>query len=695
MQRPAHLSPAAAPETKKGRKPKKRGKEHSGLGVVVHQQQEAFPAEPSAEMYSTGHSLQEHCENNPCYLCNDFDFPHVARHHNTKKWLPELTLRYNTSGENWMMIKGPVQRGMPEKDAGQKQFLAQRLSITDISAFLHMHGRPFVTALLNAACGLAPFPTLRSQQAGAGLANIPVAPQIVSTSSQSCPFQFTNPAAPFVFGGQDPSHEARTGQPPTTTPPPPGSKSRLKKKNGKKRTQTGEFVEGQVAAPARTVPCATAAASSSLPVATLPPSSRTEGPFYASPMFNVGQRLTSQQMDVQWRLQLQESITTLQQGQMNLEKSVTSLQVESSVSTYMVSLQLLNQGWSEAQIEEKIQAKREKQMASMTRGREPRAIATAGGTSATPLLLTEQTSGSLAKSDGSTRDESGPADDALNVDMDADKECGSQDLRTLAETVDASDDGAEPDIGKEQEREPRPCPEDSWVQGRKSFGSMRISDMMGEMHNRLLAQESAVVMPPFSRRVDAIHYLSHVCKDGLFAITKALGAKEEESEFSIRKVRSLGVSTQGDKFLLYQEDSLRSQTLDTKAPQAPVIPEGTVVWQLPDHMLFIKIWRMQSLKSLPLFLLIRDRNPSDATFLTRRRYHQDELGGCVNRAACSPAPPARTPDCTNRGRVHGHETPNFSVTAYSAPFRFDVSSSFLLPCARCEHAGSNSIVAPA
>ena len=234
-----------------------------------------------------------------------------------------------------MVIKGPVQRGMPDTDVGQKQFLAQRLSVTDISAFLHLHGRPFVTALLNAACGLTPFPTLRSQQAGAGLANIPVAPQVVSASSQSGGFQFTNPAAPFVFGGQDPSHEAQTGQPPTATPPPTGSKSRLKKKNGKKRTQTGETVESQVAAPARASPCAAAAAASSLPVATLTPSSRTEGPFYASPMFNVGQRLTSQQMDVQWRLQVQESITTLQQGQVNLEKSVTSLQVESSVSTYI------------------------------------------------------------------------------------------------------------------------------------------------------------------------------------------------------------------------------------------------------------------------------------------------------------------------------------------------------------------------
>ena len=328
------------------------------LGVVVHQQSEAFSAETSAEMYFTRHSLQEHCENNPCYLRNDFDFPHAARHHNIKKWPPELTLRYNTNRENWMVIKGPVQRGMPAEDAGQKQFLAQRLSIAALSTFRHLHGRNFVTALLNAACGLAPFPTLRSQQAGAGSANIPIAPQIVSTSSQSGGFQFASPPGPFVFGGQGPQQAALAEQASPTTTAPPDHKSKLKKRNGKKRTQTGEAVEGQVAAPARAVTIAATSASGSLPVAAVPPSGRTQETFYASPMFNVGQRLTPQQMDVQWRLQVQESITTLQQGQVNLEKSVTSLQVESSVSTYMVSLQLLNQGWSEAQIAEKIQAER-------------------------------------------------------------------------------------------------------------------------------------------------------------------------------------------------------------------------------------------------------------------------------------------------------------------------------------------------
>ena len=155
MQRQIHPSPVAAPKTKKGQKSKKRGKDKEDLGVVVHQQSEAFSAETSAEMYFTGHSLQGHCENNPCYLCNDFDFPHAARHHNIKKWPPEVTLRYNTNRENWMVIKGPVQRGMPAEDAGQKQFLAQRLSIADLSTFRHLHGRNFVTALLNAACGPA------------------------------------------------------------------------------------------------------------------------------------------------------------------------------------------------------------------------------------------------------------------------------------------------------------------------------------------------------------------------------------------------------------------------------------------------------------------------------------------------------------------------------------------------------------
>ena len=65
---------------------------------------------------------------------------------------------------------------------------------------------------------------------------------------------------------------------------------------------------------------------------------------------------------MQWRLQVQESITTLQQGEVHLERSVTSLQVESSNSTYMMSLHLVNQGWTEAQIEEKQQAEKKKQV---------------------------------------------------------------------------------------------------------------------------------------------------------------------------------------------------------------------------------------------------------------------------------------------------------------------------------------------
>ena len=43
VQRQENLLPAAAPETKKGRKSEKRVKEPSDQGVVVHQQQEAFP----------------------------------------------------------------------------------------------------------------------------------------------------------------------------------------------------------------------------------------------------------------------------------------------------------------------------------------------------------------------------------------------------------------------------------------------------------------------------------------------------------------------------------------------------------------------------------------------------------------------------------------------------------------------------
>ena len=72
--------------------------------------------------------------------------------------------------------------------------------------------------------------------------------------------------------------------------------------------------------------------ATSLPVATLAqvPSSGTS--FFPSPLFNIGRPGSHQQMEMQWRLQVQESITTLQRGQVYLEQSVTSLQVESSVS---------------------------------------------------------------------------------------------------------------------------------------------------------------------------------------------------------------------------------------------------------------------------------------------------------------------------------------------------------------------------
>ena len=67
----------------------------------------AAETQSSADMYFTGQSLQEHCEHNPCYLCNEFDEPHAARHHNIKKWPPELTTRYNINRENWMVVNVP------------------------------------------------------------------------------------------------------------------------------------------------------------------------------------------------------------------------------------------------------------------------------------------------------------------------------------------------------------------------------------------------------------------------------------------------------------------------------------------------------------------------------------------------------------------------------------------------------------
>ena len=87
----------------------------------------------------------------------------------------------------------------------------------------------------------------------------------------------------------------------------------------------------------------------SLPVATFAQTPGGSSSLFSAPVFNkcvqhIGQPGPHQQMDMQWRLQVQESITTLQQGQVHLERSVTSLQVESSVSTYMMSLHLVNQG---------------------------------------------------------------------------------------------------------------------------------------------------------------------------------------------------------------------------------------------------------------------------------------------------------------------------------------------------------------
>ena len=91
-------------------------------------------------------------------------------------------------------------------------------------------------------------------------------------------------------------------------------------------------------------------------------------------------------MDMQWRLQVQESITTLQQGQVHLERSVTSLQVESSVSTYMMSVHLVNQGWTETQIEEKRQAERKRQLEILSHKKEATSI---GPSIPQPLLGVE------------------------------------------------------------------------------------------------------------------------------------------------------------------------------------------------------------------------------------------------------------------------------------------------------------------
>ena len=278
-----------------------------------------------------------------------------------------------------MVVKGPVQRGMPGQDAEQKKFLAQRLSVNSISPIFHLHGRPFVTALLNLDSGLPPYPSLKALRQNAGAASIPVAPDVSPTSAQQG-FQFVDPTSKFVFGSASTttsSHgrvEAK-GQPGGTT-------EGKKKKRLRKRKHHGAAVAGTVySSPDEASPTP----ATSLPVATLAqvPSSGTS--FFPSPLFNVGRPGSHQQMDMKWRLQVRESITTLQRGQVHLEQSVTCLQVESSVSTYMMSLHLINQGWTEAQIEEKLQAERQKQLELLKQKKES-AHATPGCASIWPLF---------------------------------------------------------------------------------------------------------------------------------------------------------------------------------------------------------------------------------------------------------------------------------------------------------------------
>ena len=106
------------------------------------------------------------------------------------------------------------------------------------------------------------------------------------------------------------------------------------------------------------------------------------------------------------------------------------------------------------------------------------------------------------------------------------------------------------------------------------------------------ASFGCIVLRQFSRRTDAIHYLSHVTEEGLFAVTQSSPPTAEDVAFTVTKVWSLGLSGQADKTLstrlIYQEGGKRSAALDIKEPQAPTVPEGTVAWQLPDHMLFLR-----------------------------------------------------------------------------------------------------------
>ena len=574
----------------------KRRKGKKGLKKTKVKDDEATDSEQShedASMYFTGHSIIEHCKLNPCYMCNDFD-DHAARHHNVKPWPAELTARYDANRENWMVIKGPVQRAIFQiQDPSAKSFLAQRLSVTNTAPFQHLSDKSFVTALLNAASGLPPYPTLRELRQRVDQSMpvdrvIPVAPAVAHSSSSygpqppqqpqpttdptATPFQFADPAA----------NPAVTTFSRRTTP------MNLDSPNGKKRSASG--AKRQTAPRGPPGPFTFTSSVTTAALTTAQPSAFGQDKPVA--FTAQGTVLSPQQADLQWRIQVQDSITTLQHGQQAMQHTIGEMQVDSSVATYMMGMHLTkSMGWTDEQYREKLASERQRQIAIREEQKSKQRL---------PLSVTPLLQGP------STKPASGHVNppDVVNVDAicndvlpESKQEASNSDERS-------SQDLTMPDSDNDTatESEPRVCSHDNWLEGRKSLGSLRTVDMVAEMSQQLQNQGNAMVdLPTFSRRSDAIHFLGHICAVGFFAVIKADHSDEgtqcsqprveephrKDDVYEVHTVRSLGLAGQ-PRALLFKEYCPRVLELASKAPSAMLIPEGSTVWEIPEHMMFLR-----------------------------------------------------------------------------------------------------------
>ena len=258
-----------------------------------------------------------------------------------------------------------------------------------------------------------------------------------------------------------------------------------KANDGKKRTEkrqpNGAMVDNSKGDPTGAVTLEKTTTAGTLPVTTVPSAASNSGTLFSSPTFNVGQPLSPQH--IQWRLRIQESFATLQRAQANLQETVTSRQVGSHVSTYVTSLLLVNQRWSESQIEEKLQAERAKHLEIMKKKHKyTRLMSSVADTTAQGqrLLLHRSQATSAVKSDDGPGGSPESASEEQYMEGVDDDPKGSQDVvyeehETEKATVDVDSQVAE------QECEPRPCPEDLWLQGRMFLDHCRISGMIQDI----------------------------------------------------------------------------------------------------------------------------------------------------------------------------------------------------------------------